>query len=168
MDKIDLLLKDLTETPGISSFEDRIKERMRYYLSPLGEITCDKLGSILCEKRGESSYPRIMIAGHMDEIGFIVKYVTDEGFLKFAPIGGWWSQVLPSQRVIVYSKNGEFPGVVGSKPPHLMLPDEREKPVKLDDLFIDVGAKKQRRGRERFWYKTRFSGGTLVTLSGDG
>ncbi|HOP55471.1 MAG TPA: M42 family metallopeptidase [bacterium] len=153
MDKIDLLLKDLTETPGISSFEDRIKERMRYYLSSLGEITCDKLGSILCEKRGESSYPRIMIAGHMDEIGFIVKYVTDEGFLKFAPIGSWWSQVLPSQRVMVYSKNGEFPGVVGSKPPHLMLPDEREKPVKLDDLFIDVGAKNREEAENDFGIK---------------
>ncbi len=141
MDALELLLKDLTETPGISSFEERIRERLRYYLSPLGEITTDRLGSILCEKRGDSSYPRIMLAGHMDEIGFIVKFITDEGFIKFAPIGGWWSQVLPSQRVVVYSRKGEFFGVIGSKPPHLLPPEEREKTVKLDDLFIDVGAR---------------------------
>lgn len=153
MDRLDLLLKDLTETPGISSFEDRIKERLRYYLSPLGEITTDRLGSILCEKRGESSYPRIMIASHMDEIGFIVKYITDEGFIKFAPIGGWWSQVLPSQRVIVYSKKGEFFGVIGSKPPHLLPPEEREKTVKLEDLFIDIGARSKEEVENEFGIK---------------
>lgn len=153
MDRIDLLLKDLTETPGIGSYEERIREKMTQYLSPFGEIKYDRVGSILCEKRGDMSYPRIMLAAHMDEVGFIVKYITDEGFLKFAPIGGWWSQVLPSQRVIVYSKNGEFPGVIGSKPPHLLPQEEREKPVKLEDLFIDIGARNREEVEKDFGIK---------------
>jgi endoglucanase len=76
----------------------------------------------------------------MDEIGFMVRHVTSEGFLKFVPLGGWWDQVLLGQRVIVKTRQGDVPGVIGAKPPHLLPADERKKPVEKKDMYIDVGA----------------------------
>jgi len=76
----------------------------------------------------------------MDEIGFMVKYVTKEGFIRFTPLGGWWDQVLLGQRVIIQTQKGDVIGVIGAKPPHLLPADEREKVVKRIDMYIDIGA----------------------------
>lgn len=85
--------------------------------------------------------PRVMLAGHVDEIGVQVTYIDEKGFLYFGPIGGWDSQILQGQRVLLCTKKGRVHGVIGKKPIHLLKADERDKAVKLDDLWIDIGAK---------------------------
>jgi len=82
-----------------------------------------------------------MLAAHMDEIGLMVRYIDENGFLRFVGIGGWFDQTLLNQRVIVHGKKGSIYGVIGSKPPHVMKDEDRKKPVKLEDMFIDIGAK---------------------------
>ena len=134
------LLKELTETPGVPGYETHIRSLVRKYLENYGELTQDKIGSVICRKTGTSDKPRIMLAGHMDEIGFMVKQITPEGFIKFLPLGGWFDQVLLGQRVIVQSNKGDVVGVIGAKPPHLLSPEEREKVVKRKDMYIDIGA----------------------------
>jgi endoglucanase len=109
-------------------------------MEQLGELSQDKIGSVICKKVGSSPNPRVMLAGHMDEIGFMVKQITPEGFIKFLPLGGWFDQVLLGQRVVIQTQKGNVIGVIGAKPPHLLPPDEREKVVKRKDMYIDVGA----------------------------
>lgn len=82
------LLRELTEAPGVSGYEQEVREIIRKHLQNITVIEQDHLGSIVCRKNGEAETPRIMIAGHMDEIGFIVKLITDEGFIRFSPLGG--------------------------------------------------------------------------------
>lgn len=134
------LLKELTETPGVSGYETSIRSIIRKYLGKYGELTQDKIGSVICRKQGTSDKPRIMLAGHMDEIGFMVKQITPEGFIKFLPLGGWFDQVLLGQRVVIQANKGDVVGVIGAKPPHLLPPDERDKVVKRKDMYIDIGA----------------------------
>ena len=89
----------------------------------------------------EGGGPRVMLAGHMDEIGLIINHIDDKGFLYFSGIGGWDPQILPGQRVWINTKNGRVTGLIGKKPIHLMKDDERKNAVKIDDLWIDIGAK---------------------------
>ena len=79
-------------------------------MKPLAGISYDRLGSIICEKKGTSERPRIMLAGHMDEVGFLVKQITKEGFIKFIPVGGWWPHVILGHRVIVQTRKGPVDG----------------------------------------------------------
>ncbi len=134
------LLKELTETHGVPGYEAPIRAVLRKYLEHLGNLTEDKLGNLICEKQGSAEAPRVMLAGHMDEIGLMVKHITKEGFLKFLPLGGWFDQVLLGQRVIIKTRKGDVVGVIGAKPPHMLPPDEREKVVKKKDMYIDIGA----------------------------
>ncbi len=83
------LLRELTEAPGVPGYERDVREVIRRHLQGVTTIEQDRLGSIVCRKDGETADPRIMLTGHMDEIGFIVKLITDEGFIKFSPLGGW-------------------------------------------------------------------------------
>ena len=121
-------------------YETPIRAIVRNYLEPLGEISQDKIGSVICRKHGASDNPKVMLAGHMDEIGFMVKHISKEGFLYFVPLGGWFDQILLGQRVIVKTRNGDVIGVIGAKPPHLLPPDERSKVVEKKDMYIDIGA----------------------------
>lgn len=134
------LLKELTETAGVSGYETPIRSVIKKYLEKYGEISQDKIGSVICRKAGTSDKPRVMLAGHMDEIGFMVKQISPEGFIKFLPLGGWFDQVLLGQRVVIHTQNGEVVGVIGARPPHLLSPEEREKVVKRKDMYIDIGA----------------------------
>lgn len=134
------LLKELTEAPGVSGYEAPIRSITRKYMESYGELSQDKIGSVICRKTGSSEKPRIMLAGHMDEIGFMVKQVSEEGFIKFLPLGGWFDQVLLGQRVVIQTAKGDVVGVIGAKPPHLLPADERDKVVKRRDMYIDVGA----------------------------
>jgi putative aminopeptidase FrvX len=134
------LLKELTETAGVSGYETPIRAVTRKYMQSYGELTQDKIGSVICRKTGRSEKPRIMLAGHMDEIGFMVKQVTPEGFIRFIPLGGWFDQVLLGQRVVIKTGKGDVVGVIEAKPPYLLPPDEREKVVKRKDMYIDIGA----------------------------
>jgi endoglucanase len=138
VDDTEQFLKSLTEAHGVSGHESEVRALLREYLEPLGTVTQDKLGSLICRQAGEG--PRVMLAGHMDEIGFMVRHITEEGFLKFLQLGGWWDQVLLGQRVVIKTHKGDVVGVIGAKPPHLLEADERDKVVKKKDMFIDIGA----------------------------
>lgn len=135
------LLRNITETPGVSGFESPIRSALTSYLSPLaGRMQVDKLGSLIAQKPGSQTQPRIMLASHMDEVGLMVTQITKEGFLKFQPLGGWWEQVLLGQRVEILSAGGKIPGVIGAKAPHILQEEERKQPVKIGAMFIDVGS----------------------------
>jgi len=140
MDSTLLLLKELTEEAGVPGYESPIRAVVRKYLEPLGELSQDKIGSVICRQNGAAESPRVMLAGHMDEIGFMVKFITDEGFLKFLQLGGWFDQVLLGQRVVIKSRGGDVVGVIGARPIHLLSADERLKVVKKNDMYIDIGA----------------------------
>ena len=140
MDATHALLKELTEAFGPPGHETEVAGVMRKHMKGLGEVSQDRLGSVICKQKGRSEEPRVMFAGHMDEVGFMVKGITKEGFLKFLPMGGWWGHVLLAQRVRIRTKNGDVIGVVGSKPPHELQEEERKKVMELKDMFIDVGA----------------------------
>lgn len=140
MDATEKLFKELTDITGISGREEKVARYIAGKMKPLSGISYDRLGSVICEKKGKSKGPRVMIAGHMDEVGFFVKQITSEGFLKFSPVGGWWSHVILGQRVVIESRKGLVVGVVGSKAPHELEPEERRKLLQIKDMFIDVGA----------------------------
>ncbi|MCD6348421.1 MAG: M42 family metallopeptidase, partial [Candidatus Korarchaeota archaeon] len=122
-----------------------LKER---YSSFADELLSDKLGSLILKKVGTSDRPRIMASGHADEVGFIIVSIEDNGFLRFEPLGGWVPTTLPAQRVVIRTKKGDYVGVITSKPPHLMTPEERKKPLEFKDLYIDVGAKNKDQVKE--------------------
>lgn len=108
------MLKDLTDARGIPGNEREVREVMKRYIEPYAdEVTYDRLGSLIAVKKGVADGPKVMVAGHLDEIGFMVTKITDEGFLRFQTVGGWWEQVMLAQRVTVLTKNGEIPGVIG-------------------------------------------------------
>lgn len=138
MDQTELFLKSLTEAHGVPGYETEIRQLLREYMAPLGDVTQDKLGSLICARPGEG--PRVMLVGHMDEIGFMVTHVTKEGFVKFQQLGGWWDQVLLGHRVVIKTRQGGVIGVIGAKPPHLLPADERSKVVVKKDMYIDIGA----------------------------
>ncbi len=140
MDEIELMLKELTEASGVSGYEEESRGVMRRMLSPLGELSQDKLGSLICLKKGTATAPRIMLAGHVDEIGFMVKHITKEGFINFTTLGGWPNQHLPAQRVMIQTHKGKVPGVIGTVPPHVLPEEERKKPPERKNMFIDIGA----------------------------
>lgn len=140
MERLIALLKELSEAHGVPGYEGAIAQIIHRKLEPFARVQYDNLGSVVCEKRGTSDSPRIMLAAHMDEIGFIVSAITEEGFLRFQPLGGWWEQVMLAQRVVVKTAKGDVIGVVGSKPPHILEKEERERIVQKKDMFIDVGA----------------------------
>lgn len=139
MDSVELLLKNLTEAHGLPGYETQIRAVVRNYLQPLGALSQDKLGSVICQVVGSNKTPRIMVAGHMDEIGFMVKQLSKDGFIKFLPLGGWFDQVLLGQRVLIKTQTGDILGVIGAKPPHMLSPDERSKVVLRKDMYIDIG-----------------------------
>jgi endoglucanase len=135
------MLKALTDAPGAPGSEYAVREVMDRYIRPLAdEVHTDNLGSFYGVKKGDELGPKLLIAGHMDEVAFMVSRITDEGFIKFQTLGGWWGQVMLSQRVTIYTRKGEVVGLIGSKPPHILSPEERKKPVEIKDMFIDVGA----------------------------
>src|SRR5262245_46285469 len=139
MDRTQTFLKDLVEAHGTSGFESEVYGVMARYLKGLGPITRDRLGSFILEKKGKPG-PKIMLAGHLDEVGFMVKSITREGYIKFLPIGGWWGHVVVAQQLIVKTRKGDVLGVVGSKPPHELRDEDRKKVLEIKDMYLDVGA----------------------------
>ena len=133
------LLKELSETPGVSGQEERIRACISDHLAPLvDELRTDTLGNLTGYKRGaDSSAGRVMLAAHMDEIGLIVTRL-EQGFLRFAPVGGVDLGALPAQEVTVHGRD-DLPGLIASRPPHVLSPQEREKPFTQAELFIDTG-----------------------------
>lgn len=141
-------LKRFSETCGVSGFETRMKDLLIERLGKKSDITFDKLGSVIFTAKGKVDEPKIMLASHMDEIGFMVKHITKEGFLRFVCLGGWWEQVMLGQRVTVHGTKGDLVGVIGSKPPHILTPAERTKVTDKKDMYIDIGAASESHARE--------------------
>ncbi|MFX1266050.1 MAG: M42 family metallopeptidase [Promethearchaeota archaeon] len=140
MDRTELFFKEITEASGVPGYEADIRAIMRQYLENVAVIEQDKMGSFIGKHVGDEQGPRVMLAGHMDEIGFMVKLITKEGFIKFVQLGGWWDQVLLGHRVVIKTAKGDVTGVLGAKPPHLLEDEERKKVVEKKDMYIDVGA----------------------------
>lgn len=140
MDERELLLKDLTEAVGVPGYEEEVRAAMRRYVEGIAEISQDQLGSFIAYLPGPARGPKVVLAGHMDEVGFMVRHITDDGFLRFLPLGGWWEQVILGQRLEVITRRGRVLGVTGAKPPHLMDQEERGKIVQKKDMYLDVGA----------------------------
>jgi tetrahedral aminopeptidase len=139
------LLKEICEVAGAPGREQAVREIVFRELNNIGaEISTDNMGNVTVMKKGtkESGTKRVMIAAHMDEIGFIVTHIDENGFLKFHPLGGFDPKTLTAQRVIVHGKKALI-GVMGSKPIHIMTPKEREQNVKIEDFFIDLGLSKE-------------------------
>jgi len=140
-------LKRYSEACGVSGFEGPIKALLIERMAEKAKVSYDKLGSVVFTAEGPKGTPKLMLASHMDEIGFMVKHITKEGFLRFVCLGGWWEQVMLSQRVTVHGKKGNLVGVIGSKPPHILTPEERTKVVKKSDMYIDIGARDEAEAR---------------------
>ncbi len=140
MDATEKLFKELTEAAGVPGYEADIRSVIRRHLEPVAKIERDKLGSVIGVSKGATDSPRVMLAGHVDEVGFMVSLITDEGFIRFVPLGGWWDQVMLAQRVVIKTSSGDVIGLLGAKPPHVLDREEAEKPVKKKDMYIDIGA----------------------------
>ncbi len=136
------LLKELCEAHGAPGFEDSIRAIYRREMEPIADrIETDGIGNVIAVREGKGSSPkRVMLAGHMDEIGFVVKHIDDRGFLRLSPLGGFDPKTLIAKRVQVDSSHGgPIIGVVGSKPIHIMTPEDRKLMPTVPELFVDVG-----------------------------
>ena len=135
------LLAEICEAAGAPGHEQRIREIVIREVSPLvDELRTDNMGNVTAIKKGKHD-KKVMIGAHMDEIGFIVTHIDDNGFLRFHTLGGFDPKTLTAQRVIVHGKK-DLVGVMGSKPIHVMTPEERNKSPKTTDFFIDMGMPK--------------------------
>ncbi len=136
------LLRQLVEMSGVSGREERVRALVKEQMKPLvDEIKTDMMGNVIGFKKGtapEGERRKIMLAGHMDEIGFYVSYIDDKGFIRFNPAGGFDPRTLMAQRVTVLGKK-DLPGIIGSKPIHILTEEEKKKTLQLKDYFIDVG-----------------------------
>lgn len=135
------LFRTLTEFPAAPGFERELRAWVKNTLSPYtDEFVQDRLGSLFAVLRGNDEGPRVMVAGHFDEVGFMVTGITEAGMVKFQTLGGWWSQAVLAQRLQIMTDQGPVIGVVGSTPPHLLDDATRSKPVDIKTMYIDVGA----------------------------
>lgn len=132
-------LERMITTASPSGFEEPNAENFRQYVSTFAdEVRTDALGSVIAVVNPAGS-PRVMLAGHIDEIGFLIHYIDDDGFCYFRPIGGHDNVNIVGQRVVVQARTGPVPGVIGKKPVHLISAEDRGKKVELEDLWIDLG-----------------------------
>jgi endoglucanase len=132
------LMGKMMDAFGPSGFEREINRIVKEEMEPIAdEIITDKLGSVAFKLNGDG--PMVLLAGHTDEVGFIISSITKEGFLTFNQLGGWWDQVLLAQKVIIRGRKGDVVGVIASKPPHILPMEDRKKVVVKKDMFIDIG-----------------------------
>src|ERR687896_110213 len=132
-------LKNLLSTPGPSGYEGAAAEVWRAEAGGFAEVRGDRMGNSFATLNGGGT-PRVMLSGHIDEIGLMVTHIEEGGLLRFQGVGGWDPQVLVGQRVLVQTKNGEVPGVIGKKAIHVMEADERKKVSEIKSLWVDIGA----------------------------
>jgi len=132
-------LEQLLNEPSPSGYEDKARNIWRKEMKKVADsVKGDTHGNSIAALNSKGT-PRVMLAGHIDEIGFQVKYISDEGFIYFQPIGGFDIQIIPGRRVIIHNKKGQFKGVIGKKAIHLMTSEERKKVPLFHDLWIDTG-----------------------------
>ncbi len=132
------LLQELTEAHSVPGHEDEVRAIFVDELESCGDLSTDACGSVFCVT---GAGPRVMVAGHMDEVGFLVQNISPDGFIQFVAVGGWWEHSLLSQRVEIRTRMGrKIVGVVASKPPHFLAAAQRSQIIPIDQMFIDVGA----------------------------
>lgn len=135
-----MFLQELVAAPSPSGYEQPAQRVFRSYVSPFARVTQDVMGNVFGHIPGEDvDFPRVMLVGHSDEIGFQVRYLDEKGFIYFGAIGGVDAHITPGQRVHIHGRQGSVTGVIGKKPIHLMEPKDRETVVKLDSQYIDIG-----------------------------
>ncbi|MGH3029584.1 MAG: M42 family metallopeptidase, partial [Gaiellaceae bacterium] len=134
-------LRDLSDRFGVAGFEDEIRERIEELVRPhVDEVRVDPLGNLIAERRGNGG-PRLMLDAHMDEIGFMVSYVEEGGWLRIVRIGGWDERIVAAHALTILADGGrKVRGIVGAIPPHVLKEADRERPLTLEDAFVDVGA----------------------------
>ena len=151
------LLAELTESDGVPGYEDQIREIVREELSSTtDEVRTDAVGNVVGTVYGDADY-EVVVAAHMDEIGFMVRHVTEEGFIELDALGGWDPRVMRAQRVTVHTEEGDLPGVIGSPPPHTQDEEDREEPPEVEDMHVDLGLDPEEANE-------RVSVGDLVTM----
>jgi endoglucanase len=137
------LLRKLSEAAGVPGYEEEIRGLVKAELEGLvDELRTDVLGNVVGLKRGSGkskNKKKVMLAAHMDEIGFLVRHIEKEGFLRIEPLGGFDPRVLLAERVVVHTSSGDLLGTIGAKPVHILTEEEKKKPVEIKDLFIDLG-----------------------------
>ena len=133
------MLKEISEVNGTSGFERGVSNLYASYVEKyVDEIDKDNLGSTIAIRHGEKGGPKVLFTAHMDEVGFMVSHIEENGYVKFDPVGGWWGHVVLAQRYkIITSKGKEILGVTGSKPPHGMGAEERAKVIDINKMFLD-------------------------------
>jgi len=142
-------LEELVNAPSPSGYEQPAQRIVRDYVKQFAdEVTTDVMGNVIAVLN-PGGKPRVMLAGHCDEIGFMVRYITEQGFIYFGPIGGVDSHLVPGQKVYVQSAKGPILGVVGKKAIHLMEPDERKKVLQFHQQWIDIGAADRKDAEKR-------------------
>ncbi|WP_159722975.1 M42 family metallopeptidase [Enterococcus sp. CSURQ0835] len=140
--EIDLdLLKRLSEADGISGNEREVSRIVKNFGADFSDaIFYDNLGSVILQANGAPAAPKIMLSSHLDEVGFMVRSITEEGYLNLLPVGGWWGHVMPAQELTVTTETGgKFVGVVGSRAPHGMSKTEKTKVMEPRELYLDLG-----------------------------
>ncbi len=141
------LLKDLSSLPGIPGNEKQVSRFIANAIKPnVDEIVYDNLGSLIGIKKQNG--PKVMIAGHMDEVGLMITQITNEGFVKFQTIGGWFSQVMLAQVWDIHTKKGVVHGVTGVKPPHVIPADKRKEAIGIETMYIDLGVTSKKEAME--------------------
>jgi len=135
------LLKTLTDAFGPSGFEEEVCQALQHIIEPyVDEMRVDTLGNLIATRHGTGD-TTLMLDAHMDEIGFVISFVEDGGFLRFAQTSGWDPRIVPAHAVTIRSDLGtKVKGYIGMPPPHILRPEDRDKPYTLEDLFIDIGA----------------------------
>ena len=156
------LLKKFSDAHGLSGYEDDVAALLRQEMEPLvDDVSIDRMGNVIGVRAGEG--PTVMIAAHMDEIGAMVSHIDDDGYLKMVPVGGWSDQTILGQRVMVHTSDGRLlPGVIGSRPPHMMDAEERKRLIKAKEMFVDCGATNAANAGE-----LGIAVGSLITLDRD-
>ena len=150
------LLQEITETSGVAGYEDRVREVVRRELEPdVDRVRTDAMGNVVGTIEGGDT--DVVVAAHMDEIGFMVRHVTDEGFVQVDALGGWDPRVLKAQRVTIHTDDGDVPGLIGSAPPHTLDEEQLESRPEVEDVQIDLGLDAEAATE-------RVSRGDLVTL----
>lgn len=135
------MLRDFSEARGICGHEKGASRVMKRYVEPVAdEITYDALGSLAALQKGSGNGPRVALFGHLDEVGFLVKEIQEDGFIRVINVGGMWPHLLLSQEITITTRDGrEYVGFISSPPPHGMPAEERAKVLPLEELYIDMG-----------------------------
>lgn len=138
MNKAYDILKDLSLLPGVPGQEKMVRNYIKKQIEHhADEVVTDNLGSLIAIKKNDG--PKVMIAGHMDEVGLLVTQITKEGFVKFQTLGGWFSQVMLAQVWDIHTPKGIISGVTGVKPPHIIPVDKRKEAITIESMYLDIG-----------------------------